>query len=132
MMSRKGILEERTVISIFEENGYRATRIPASGGRTQRALPDVLAGNGRRYYAVEVKSSKNDYIYIHEEQIQELIEFAHGFGATPLVVAKFTWKPYKVFDIIELETADSGNYVIRRDNIDEQFNLEDYITNIRG
>lgn len=131
-MSRKGIREERTVIQIFEENGYKATRIPASGGRTQRALPDVIAGNRRRYYAVEVKSSKNDYIYIREEQIQELIEFAHGFGATPIVVVKFTWKPYKVFDIIELETTDSGNYVIRRDNIDEQFNLEDYIINIRG
>lgn len=131
-MSRKGILEERTVVQIFEENGYKATRIPASGGRTKRALPDVIAGNGRRYYAVEVKTSKNDYIYIRQEQVEELVHFAHGFGATPIVVAKFTHKPYKVFDIIELETTDSGKYVINRNNINQQFNLEDYITNIRG
>ena len=129
-MSRKGVVEQRTVVSIFENNGYKGTRIPARGGRTQRALPDVIAGNGRRYYAVEVKSSKNDYIYIHEEQIQELIEFAHGFGATPIVVVKFTWKPYKVFDIIEIETTDSGKYIISRKNIDQQFNLDDYITNL--
>lgn len=131
-MSRKGVLEERTVVQIFETNGYKATRIPASGGRTQRALPDVIAGNGRRYYAVEVKSSKNDHIYIREEQIEELVYFAHGFGATPIVVAKFTRKPYKVFDIIELETTNTGKYVINRKNIDEQFNLDDYITNRRG
>lgn len=131
-MSRKGVLEERTVVSIFEENGYKATRIPASGGRTKRDLPDVIAGNGRRYYAVEVKSSKQNHIYIREEQVYELIRFARGFGATPIVVAKFTRKPYKVFDIIELETTDSGKYVISRKNINQQFNLNDYITNIRG
>ncbi|WP_303235788.1 Holliday junction resolvase Hjc [Methanosphaera cuniculi] len=128
-MSNKGYNEERTVVQIFETNGYRATRIPASGGRTKRALPDVIAGNGRKYYAAEIKSSKNDYIYIKEEQIQELLEFAHGFGATPIVVVKFTYKPYKVFDIIEIETTDSGKYVISRKNIDQQFNLDDYITN---
>lgn len=128
-MSNKGYNEERTVVQIFETNGYKATRIPASGGRTKRALPDVIAGNGRKYYAAEIKSSKNDHIYIRSEQVEELVHFSHGFGATPIVVAKFTWKPYKVFDIIEIETTDSGNYVIRRENIDQQFNLDDYITN---
>ena len=126
-MSRKGVLEERTVVSIFENNGYKATRIPGSGGRTKRDLPDVIAGNGRRYYAVEVKSSKQNYIYIREEQIYELIRFARGFGATPIVVAKFPHKSYKVFDIIELETTDEGTYKISKENIDEQFNLNDYI-----
>ncbi|PAV07648.1 hypothetical protein ASJ82_08200 [Methanosphaera cuniculi] len=79
-----------------------------------------------------MKSSKNDHIYIRSEQVEELVHFSHGFGATPIVVAKFTWKPYKVFDIIELETTDSGTYAIHKKNIDKQFNLNDYITNLRG
>lgn len=127
-MSKKGSNEERQVVKIFEEKGYGAIRVPASGARTKSDKPDVLAGNSKHYYAIEVKSSKNDYIYIREEQIEELIRFSAKFGATPLVCAKFTRKPYTIFNPYQLKRTNSGKYTIKRDDLDSGKILEEYIS----
>lgn len=126
-MTRKGALEERKVVSLFEEKGYKAVRVPCSGGRTNRTLPDVVAGNGKQYYAVEVKSSKLTHIYIRHEQILELLQFSNGFGAEPFVCAKFTYKPYKVVKIVDLKQTGKGTYVIHREEIDNYSDFTDYI-----
>lgn len=116
-MSKKGSLEERYLVKFLEEHGYAATRIPASGGATKSDRPDVLAGNGKKCYAFEVKSSKKDTIYIREEQIEELLRFSFKFGATPLVCVKFTREPYTLLNINLLERTPKGNYKIKRENI---------------
>lgn len=113
-MSKKGSLEERYLVNFLEDNGYAATRIPASGGATKSDRPDVLAGNGRNCYAFEVKSSKKDVIYIRREQIMELLRFSQKFGAKPLVCVKFTRKPYTLFSVASLEQTPRGNYRVRR------------------
>jgi Holliday junction resolvase len=35
-------------------------RAPASGGATKKPLPDVIAGNGKIYLAIEVKSTSSE------------------------------------------------------------------------
>ncbi len=126
-MSKKGSNEERAVVRLFEELGYGAIRVPASGARTKSDKPDVLAGNGRNYYAIEVKSSRNDYIYIRSEQIDELLNFASRFGATPILAVKFTYVPFKVFNPLDLNVTKSGKYTIHRSSAKDDIDLLDYI-----
>ena len=126
-MSKKGSMEERTVVKLFEGLNYGAIRVPASGARTSSDKPDVVAGNGTNYYAVEVKSSKNDYIYIRQEQVEELLRFSERFGATPLIVAKFTRLDYITFTINELNQTKSGKYTIHRDDAREGIPLIDFV-----
>ena len=60
-MSKKGAIEERHIVHIFEQNGYSAIRIPASGGGTKLDRPDVLAGNGYNTYAIELDGYFHQY-----------------------------------------------------------------------
>ena len=126
-MSRKGDVEERKVVKIFEDLGYGAIRVPASGARTKSDKPDVIAGNGRFHFAVEVKSSKNDYIYIRKKQVEELERFSARFGAKPLIVAHFTRLPYTVFNPARLERTKNGKYKIHRKDVEKNLSLETYL-----
>lgn len=126
-MSKKGALEERQVVKTFTTYGYGAIRVPASGARTKDDKPDVIAGNSRNYYAVEVKSSKNDYIYIREEQVEELLRFSALFGAKPLICVKFTRKPYVVFNPYHLKRTKSGKYTVHRGDVEGAKLLTDFL-----
>jgi Holliday junction resolvase len=64
-------------------------RAPASGGATERELPDVLAGDGEAFYAVEAKASGTQSIYIEEREVDELEYFSESFGATALIGVRF-------------------------------------------
>jgi len=114
-MSKKGSIEERDLVKKFWDAGFAAMRAPASGGATKRPLPDVLAGNGDKYLAIEVKSTRKEHIYIDNEKISNLIEFSDIFGAVPYVGAKFIRKPWRFIRINDLYVTRSNNY---RVNID--------------
>jgi Holliday junction resolvase len=64
-------------------------RAPASGGATDRELPDVLAGDGDAFFAIEAKSSGKDVIYIDGREIDELNYFAESFGAEAKIGVRF-------------------------------------------
>lgn len=125
-MSKRGSSEERYLVKYLENNGYAATRIPASGGATKSDRPDVLAGNSVNCYAFEVKSSKKNVIYIRKEQIEELIRFGSKFGAKPLICVKFTREPYTILKINMLERTPKGNYKIKRENIGQGISLKKF------
>ncbi len=117
-MSKKGSTEERDLVNRLWDAGFAAMRAPASGGATKRPLPDVLAGNGDIYLAIEVKSTKQEHIYIDNEKIANLIKFSEIFGATPYVGAKFIRKPWRFIKLEDLHITRSENY---RVNIDLAF-----------
>lgn len=117
-MSKKGSTEERDLVNRLWKAGFAAMRAPASGGATKRPLPDVLAGNGKIYLAIEVKSTRQEHIYIDNEKITNLIKFSEIFGATPYVGAKFIRKPWKFIKLEDLHVTKSDNY---RVNIDLAF-----------
>ena len=48
---------------------FCSNEAPASGGATKNPLPDVVAGNGKLYLAIEVKTTTKDKVYIDEHQI---------------------------------------------------------------
>ena len=102
MSGKKGSRYERELVNRFESCGWGALRCPASGGATDRELPDVIVGkNAERVktlhalslstpLAIELKSGKSTTLYVDKEEVYALRSFAESFGATPLLGARFT------------------------------------------
>lgn len=85
----KGSRAERDLVNRLDEAGFAVMRAPASGSATDRELPDVLAGDGAVFYAIEAKVSGGPPIYIAREEIEALQYFAEKFGAWPRVGVRF-------------------------------------------
>ena len=100
MSGKKGSRYERELVNRFESLGWGALRCPASGGATDRELPDILAGLAldgpskdypiSRALAIELKSGKSTTLYVDRDEVKALRSFAESFGATPLLGARYT------------------------------------------
>ena len=110
----KGDRRERELVNRLDEAGFAVMRAPASGSATERELPDVLAGNGETFYAIEAKSSAGDPIYLTGEEIEALVYFARNFGAKPRVAARFDREDWYFFHPGDLYTTDGGNYRVKK------------------
>lgn len=113
-MAKKGSAEERDLVHKLWDRNFAAMRAPASGGATKKPLPDVLAGNGKIYLAIEVKTTIKDKIYIDYPQIDSLVEFSNIFGATPYLGMKFKYTKWLFLPIDVLEKTKKGNYKITK------------------
>ncbi len=109
-MSKKGSREERELVNMLWEADCAAMRAPASGGATKNPLPDVIAGNGKTYLAIEVKSTSSERIYIDSAKINSLLEFSQIFGAQPYVGAKFKREKWRFVSIDQLYKTKRENY----------------------
>jgi len=109
-MSKKGSREERELVNMLWEADCAAMRAPASGGATKNPLPDVIAGNGEIYLAIEVKSTSSERIYIDSAKINALLEFSQIFGAQPYVGAKFKREKWRFVSIGQLYKTKKENY----------------------
>jgi Holliday junction resolvase len=122
----KGDRVERQLVNVLDGLGWALMRAPASGSATSRELPDVLAGNGEDFYALEVKASSAKPIYLDGKEVSDLEYFAESFGAEARIAVKFDLKPgddaYGVDDrsgiyVLEVEQChqtDGGNYRVKR------------------
>jgi Holliday junction resolvase len=113
--NRKGDRRERELVNRLDDAGFAVMRAPASGGATQRELPDVLAGNGEVFYAVEAKSSSGDPIYLTGEEVQALVYFAQNFGAKPRIGVRFDREDWYFFHPSDCYTTDGGNYRVKKE-----------------
>lgn len=114
-MSKKGMQKERDLVNLLEKNGFRAVRIAGSGGGSRNnPKPDVLCINKQIAYAIELKSSNQDVIYINKSQILSLSRFCEDFGIYPLVCVKFSRVPFIFLRLRELSCTDGGNRRITR------------------
>jgi Holliday junction resolvase len=109
-MSKTGTREERELVKMLWNANCAAMRAPASGGATKKPLPDVIAGNGDTYLAIEVKSTSLERIYINSEKIDGLKEFASIFGAKPYVGIKFLRKKWRFICLEDLYQTKNNNY----------------------
>ncbi|MGO9386878.1 MAG: Holliday junction resolvase Hjc [Methanobacterium sp.] len=114
-MSKKGSREERELVNMLWEADCAAMRAPASGGATKKPLPDVIAGNGKLYLAIEVKSTSAERIYINSQKIDALREFSDIFGAKPYVGAKFKREKWRFVGINDLVKTKKNNYRLDKD-----------------
>jgi Holliday junction resolvase len=113
--NRKGDRRERELVNELDAAGFAVMRAPASGSATDRDLPDVLAGDGGTFYAIEAKSSAGDPIYLDGAEVESLIYFARNFGAKARIGVRFDREDWYFFHPDELHTTDGGNYRVKRE-----------------
>lgn len=87
----RGIQDERDLVRLLWRSGFAVIRSPASGASTQMPRPDIIAGHSGRgvQFAIEVKTTHNEILYIARESVSQLIDFAERFGCQPIVAIKF-------------------------------------------
>lgn len=107
-----GTYYERSVMNIFDTNGYASIRTLGSGGGTKKPKPDIITSNGTNTYAIEVKQRNSNVLYISWSQINELKQFSSTFGATPIIVYKFGRRPFYVVEVDSIQKNRSKNYKI--------------------
>ncbi len=115
MASRKGDRRERELVNKLDANGFAVMRAPASGSATERDLPDVIAGNGERFYAIEAKASSGRPIYLDVAEVASLQYFADSFGAEALIAVRFDREAWYFFEPDELYRTDGGNYRVKKE-----------------
>ncbi|ARS89171.1 Holliday junction resolvase Hjc [Natrarchaeobaculum aegyptiacum] len=115
MSQAKGDRRERELVNALDEAGFAVMRAPASGSATERELPDVLAGNGEDFYAIEAKSSSGKPIYLTGEEVEALIYFARNFGAKPRIGVRFDREDWYFFHPGDLHVTDGGNYRVKKE-----------------
>ncbi len=111
----KGNRRERELVNAFDERGFAVMRAPASGAATERELPDVLAGDGNVFYAVEAKSSAGDPIYLTGEEVEALVYFSQNFGAKPKIGVRFDREDWYFFHPADVYQTDGGNYRVKKE-----------------
>ncbi|WP_321211199.1 Holliday junction resolvase Hjc [Methanothermobacter sp. DP] len=109
-MVRDGSRGERDLVKLLWEKNFAAMRAPASGGATKKPLPDIIAGNGEIYLAIEVKMTSGERIYIDSGKIKGLLEFSEMFGAEPYIGVKFRYRDWIFLSPADLEMTPSENY----------------------
>ena len=115
MSQAKGDRRERELVNELDDAGFAVMRAPASGSATERELPDVLAGDGEQFYAIEAKSSSGDPIYLTGEEVEALIYFAQNFGAKPRIGVRFDREDWYFFHPGDLHVTDGGNYRVKKE-----------------
>ncbi|PSQ02429.1 nucleoid-structuring protein H-NS [Halobacteriales archaeon QS_5_70_17] len=113
--NRKGDRRERELVNELDDRGFAVMRAPASGSATDRELPDVLAGDGDSFYAIEAKSSSDRPIYLTGEEVEALVYFARNFGAKPRIGVRFDREDWYFFHPADLHTTDGGNYRVKKE-----------------
>jgi len=102
-------------VNALDDAGFAVMRAPASGAATERELPDVLAGNGDDFYAIEAKSSSGRPIYLEGEEVENLVYFARNFGAKPRIAVRFDREDWFFFHPGDLYTTDKGSYRVKKE-----------------
>ncbi|AGK61262.1 Holliday junction resolvase - archaeal type [Archaeoglobus sulfaticallidus PM70-1] len=105
-MKKKGTKFERDLIHKLWENGFAAIRTPGSG-TVAYPVPDIIAGNGKKYIAIEVKMRSKLPLYIEEQQIKDLAMFSSLFGAECFIGLKLPREDWRFFRIDQLKKTKS-------------------------
>lgn len=119
-MSNKGDRRERELINLLDTEGFAALRAPASGAATSRELPDMLAGDGDNFYAIEAKTRDTDRFYIDGVEVEALFYFALMFGAKARLAIRFDGEEWRFIHPSRLHITNGGNY-----RIDKEFILSE-------
>ncbi|WP_290596055.1 MULTISPECIES: Holliday junction resolvase Hjc [unclassified Archaeoglobus] len=106
-MKNKGTRFERDLIAELWKEGFAAIRVAGSGVSTF-PCPDIVAGNGKVYLAIEVKMRKKLPLYLSSDEVAQLEKFSESFGAASYVALKLPRKKWKFFTIQMLERTEKN------------------------
>lgn len=107
-MYNKGAKYERELLEMFWKEGFAVVR-SAGSGKTRHPNPDLAVSNGKKFYAIECKSSKMGVLVIPSWQIKELQEFSRIFGAEPVLAIRFNHNPWRFLKPEQMELTSGGN-----------------------
>ena len=107
MNKKRGSNAERELLHLLSQKGFSVVRVAGSGMIAEAAC-DLLAGNGKKKYAIEVKISSNSKKYLRKEQISELVKFSKNFGLNPLIAIKFLRKGWFFIKPDKLDKTEKG------------------------
>ncbi|MEM2115437.1 MAG: Holliday junction resolvase Hjc [Candidatus Woesearchaeota archaeon] len=116
-----GIAFEREIIDFFWKNNGGAIRVAGSGA-IRKPSCDIIA-KLNDLFAIEAKKTKEDFIYLDKNQIQDLILFANKMGFEPIIVIKFK-KDIKCINARNLDLNQECKTI--RVSKDDCLNLEEY------
>ena len=128
-MTNKGIESERKCVVRLYEEGFVAVRTAGSGAGSKQPKPDILAGKNGKQFAIELKTSSNNEIYIKRTQLCGLVEFAKQFGAIPMVCVKFARLPYVFMRINNVKRSGVVTHHISKNQAKKQIETKKYRLN---
>ncbi|ACJ15856.1 Holliday junction resolvase [Thermococcus onnurineus NA1] len=105
MRYRRGASAERELIKMLEKAGFAVVRSAGS------KKVDIIAGNGKLYLCIEVKSTHDEKLYFSREDYEKLISFAERFGGKPIIAVKFINNGWRFFYPENLESG-GKNYKV--------------------
>jgi len=128
MSKAKGGRTERELLHLFWKKGWYCIRMAGSGSMPL-PCPDLLSGKKGRTLAIECKSGKGKQRrYIDKNQIQELVEFAKGFGAEPWIAVRFDNMEWSFLKPIQLgKSKGKGNYYFDKELVWKKGTSFDFI-----
>lgn len=106
-MKSKGSRFERDLIAELWKNGFAAVRV-AGSGVSAFPCPDIVAGDGKKFFAFEVKMRSSLPLYVSSEEIEKLKRFSGAFGAVCLVALKLPRKKWRFFAIEDMKATPRG------------------------
>ena len=110
---RRGFAAERELARLLWSKGFAVIRGPASGARAKHLIyPDLVAIYKGKIYVIEVKYRHGNTVYIPENQVNRLQEFARRARAEALIAVKI---PRKGWFIVRLEDAKKTNRGVKVD-----------------
>lgn len=111
MRYRRGASAERELIHQLEKGGFAVLRSAGS------KKVDIVAGNGRLYLCIEVKSTKGDRVYLSKEDLNKVLTFSKKFGGRPFIAIKFVGREWRFFPVEwVLEKKAGKNYRLDYDD----------------
>lgn len=113
----KGSRYERELVDLLWKSGFAAVRVAGSGSSSHPA-PDVIAGRGKTLFAIEVKYSSGERIYLGKEEVNDLLSFSNRMGAKPLIGVRFRGMEWRFLDPSLLKER-RNTYLIEREEVIE-------------
>lgn len=106
-MKSKGSRFERELIAELWRNGFAAVRV-AGSGISVFPCPDIVAGDGKKFFAFEVKMRSSLPLYISSEEVEKLQKFSEKFGSICLIALKLPRKKWRFFAIEDMRITPKG------------------------
>jgi|GEM_PF-3154230 len=114
---------ERVFVRMFvqtqETNGadWWAQRAAASGSATEADLPDVTFAHDGLGFAGELKTTIQPYIYVDEDEVEALQDYADAYGMEAVVLGRFKReRAYYVWNPEDMDRTDARKYRGRADD----------------
>lgn len=107
-----GDREERVFVKMFQETPHWwAQRAAASGSGGDGDLPDVTFAHDGIGFAGEEKTTSEPYVYVTEEELRALRDYAAAYGMRAVVIGRFKGeRAFYVWNPNDMGRTDAGTY----------------------